>query len=131
MKSKGNKEALIQYRNEQANSSIETVQLLITNKKYNSAINRIYYGMFYMLLAIAVEEDFETSKHQQLIGWFNKTFIKEGRLPKRFGKMVSQTFKSRQVSDYEAFVIFEKEEVLQLFTDIKEFIFSLEDYIKS
>ncbi len=131
MKSKGNKEALIQYRIEQANSSIETVQLLITNKKYNSAINRIYYGMFYMLLAIAVEEDFETSKHQQLIGWFNKTFIKEGRLPKRFGKMVSQTFKSRQVSDYEAFVIFEKEEVLQLFTDMKDFIFALEDYLKS
>ncbi len=131
MKSKGNKEALIQYRIEQANSSIETVQLLITNKKYNSAINRIYYGMLYMLLAVAVEEDFETSKHQQLIGWFNKTFIKEGRLPKRFGKMVSQTFKSRQVSDYEAFVIFEKEEVLQLFTDMKDFIFALEDYLKS
>ena len=36
MKSKENKEALIQYRIEQANSSIETVQLLITNKKYNA-----------------------------------------------------------------------------------------------
>ena len=129
MKDKENKEALIQYRIEQANNSIDTVQLLITNKKYNAAINRIYYVMFYMLLAVAVKENFETSKHQQLIGWFNKTFIKEGRLPKRFGKMVSQTFKSRQVSDYEAFVIFEEEEVMQLFNDMKDFILAMEKYL--
>ena len=129
MKSKENKEALIQYRFEQANNSIDTVQLLITNSKYNAAINRIYYGMFYMLLAVAVKEGFETSKHQQLIGWFNKTFIKEGRLPKKFGKMVSQTFKSRQISDYEAFVIFYEEEVLQLFSDMKEFVFKIKEYI--
>ena len=82
-----------------------------------------------MLLAVAVKENFETSKHQQLIGWFNKTFIKEGRLPKRFGKMVSQTFKSRQVSDYEAFVIFEEEEVMQLFNDMKDFILAMEKYL--
>ena len=131
MKSKENKEALIKFRIEQAYNSIDTVQLLITNKKYNAAINRIYYGMFYMLLAVAVKEGFETSKHQQLIGWFNKTFIKEGRIPKKFGKMVSQTFKSRQVSDYEAFVIFENEEVLQLFNDMKDFIFAMEEYLNS
>ena len=131
MKNTENKEALIQYRIEQANSSIDTVQLLITHEKYNAAINRMYYGMFYMLLAVAVKEGFETSKHQQLIGWFNKTFIKEDRLPKRFGKMVSQTFKSRQVSDYEAFVVFEKEEVSKLFTDMKDFIFAMEEYLSN
>jgi len=131
MKSNENKEALIKYRIEQAYNSIDTVQLLITNKKYNAAINRIYYGMFYMLLAVAVKDGFETSKHQQLIGWFNKTFIKAGRLPKKFGKMVSQTFKNRQVSDYEAFVIFEKEEVLRLFSDMKDFIFAMEEYLNS
>ncbi len=131
MKNTENKEALIKYRIEQANSSIDTVQLLITHEKYNAAINRIYYGMFYMLLAVAVKEGFETSKHQQLIGWFNKTFIREDRLPKRFGKMVSQTFKSRQVSDYEAFVVFEKDEVLKLFIDMKEFIFAMKEYLNN
>ncbi|OYT12587.1 MAG: hypothetical protein B6I19_09650 [Bacteroidetes bacterium 4572_114] len=126
-----NKAALIQYRIEQANNTIETVKLLIENDKYNAAINRIYYGMFYILLAIAVKTGFETSKHQQLIGWFNKTFIKEDILPKRFGKTISQVFKSRQISDYEAFVEFEKKEVLQLFEDMKDFIKTLEEYLKN
>ncbi len=87
--------------------------------------------MFYILLAIAVKTGFETSKHQQLIGWFNKTFIKEDILPKRFGKTISQVFKSRQISDYEAFVEFEKKEVLQLFEDMKDFIKTLEEYLKN
>ena len=126
-----NKAALIQYRIEQANNTIETVKLLIENDKYNAAVNRIYYGMFYILLAIAVKTGFETSKHQQLIGWFNKTFIKEDILPKRFGKTISQVFKSRQISDYEAFVEFEKKEVLQLFEDMKDFIKTLEEYLKN
>lgn len=126
-----NKAALIQYRIEQANNTIETVLLLIENDKYNAAVNRIYYGMFYILLAIAVKTGFETSKHQQLIGWFNKTFIKEDILPKRFGKTISQVFKSRQISDYEAFVEFEKKEVLQLFEDMKDFIKTPEEYLKN
>lgn len=126
---KRNKNVLIQYRIEQAKTTIETVELLIENNKLNAAVNRIYYGMFYMLLAIAVKAGFETSKHQQLIGWFNKNFIKEGLLPKRFGKMISQVFKSRQISDYEAFVEFEENEVLQLFDDMKDFIKAIDEYL--
>ncbi len=121
--------SLIKYRVEQANNTIRIVELLIQNDELNAAVNRIYYGMFYMLLAIAVKTGFETSKHQQLIGWFNNTFIKEGILPKRLGKTISQVFKSRQISDYEAFVEFEKNEVQQLFDDMKEFITALEEYL--
>jgi hypothetical protein len=124
-----NMATLIQYRVEQANRTIRTVELLIQNNELNTAVNRIYYGMFYMLLAVAVNAGFETSKHQQLIGWFNKTFIKEGILPKRLGKTISQVFKSRQMSDYEAFVEFDKNEVQQLFEDMKDFIATLEDYL--
>lgn len=120
---------LIKYRTEQAMDTIETVELLIENKKYNTAVNRMYYGMFYMLLAIAAKEGFQTSKHHQLIGWFNKTFVKEGILPKETGKMISTVFKSRQISDYEAFVKFEKDEVLQLFRDMKKFIKVVNQYL--
>jgi len=40
------------------------------------AVNRIYYGLFYIITALSLKYEFSTSKHQQLIGWFNKTFIK-------------------------------------------------------
>ena len=71
--------ALIQYRIEQAKETAEEANLLIKHNKFRAAINRIYYAMFYMLLALGLKYHFETSKHRQLLGWFNKTFIKNGR----------------------------------------------------
>jgi uncharacterized protein (UPF0332 family) len=63
---------LIKYRIEQAEETIIDVQLLIDNNRLRSAINRIYYGMFYALLALGLEHQFETSRHSQLIGWLTK-----------------------------------------------------------
>ena len=60
--------SLIKYRLIQAEETVLDVELLIANNRYRSAVNRIYYGMFYALLALAVGEGFETSKHIQLIG---------------------------------------------------------------
>ncbi len=41
--------ALINYRLEQARETISDVEILLLHQKYRSAINRIYYGMFYCL----------------------------------------------------------------------------------
>jgi len=71
---------LIKYRIEQADDTIADVQLLIENHRLRAAVNRIYYGMFYALLALALAYKFESSKHTQLIGWFNKNFIHEGKI---------------------------------------------------
>jgi uncharacterized protein (UPF0332 family) len=69
---------LIRHRLSEAKESIEDVKLLIDNNRLRAAVNRIYYGMFYSLLALGSAYEFETSKHQQLLGWFNKNFINEG-----------------------------------------------------
>jgi uncharacterized protein (UPF0332 family) len=72
---KNDREDLIKYRLEQANETISDVQLLIENNRLRSAVNRIYYGIFYSLLALGIANQYEASKHAQLIGWFNKNFI--------------------------------------------------------
>jgi uncharacterized protein (UPF0332 family) len=74
------KNQLIRYRLEQAKRTIDDVTLLIEHQRYTAAVNRIYYGMFYSLLALGLKYDFETSKHLQLLGWFNKEFIKSKKI---------------------------------------------------
>ena len=74
------KSELIQYRIQQAKETLAEIEILLQNRLHRIAVNRIYYGMFYMLLALALKHDFKTSKHQQLIGWFNRDFIKQGKL---------------------------------------------------
>lgn len=120
---------LITYRVEQAKGAISEIEILIEKNLLSLAINRIYYGMFYMLLALSLKNGFKTSKHNQLIGWFNKEFVKTGRIEKRFGKIVNTGFEDRTDSDYGIFVQFNKDEVISKFNDMKVFIIELEKII--
>lgn len=46
----------------------------------STALNRLYYAIFYAVAALAQKFNFITSKHSQLLGWFNREFIKTGKL---------------------------------------------------
>ncbi len=61
------RKALINHRISKADDAVRDVEFLIKGKRPLLAINRIYYGIFYMLSALSLKHDFHTSKHQQLI----------------------------------------------------------------
>lgn len=122
--------ALIEYRAAQAHEAIEDAEFLIANDKLKLAVNRIYYGMFYMLRVLALKYQFKTSKHIGLIAWFNKTFIKEKLIDRKYGRIVKNAFDSRSDSDYGVMVKFEREEVEQMLEDMEDFISTIEQYIK-
>ena len=120
---------LIKYRLEEAKETIADVELLIENDRLRAAVNRIYYGMFYSLLALGLAYQFETSKHQQLLGWFNKNFIHEGLIDAKFGKMINKASNRRTQGDYESYVEFDKEIILEMFGEMKEFIVEIERFL--
>lgn len=128
--SDADRESLKQYRIELAHEAIEEVALLIDNEKLRLAVNRIYYGMFYILTALALNHKFKTSKHQGLIAWFNKTFIKDKKIERKYGEIIRKAFKSRSDGDYGDFVTFEKLEVETMFEEMKDFIAAIEKYIQ-
>lgn len=120
---------LITYRLEEAKETIADVQLLIDNDRLRAAVNRIYYGMFYSLLALGLAYQFETSKHQQLLGWFNKNFIHEGLIDQKFGKIINKASNRRTQGDYESYVEFDKEVILEMFGEMQEFISEMERFL--
>ena len=70
---------LIQYRLKQADDSIkEATVLLKENMTFRSVTNRLYYAMFYTVLALLQERQIGTSKHAGAISLFDKEFIKSG-----------------------------------------------------
>lgn len=129
MISKEGRNELIKLRLEQARETISDAEILIQFKKFRSAVNRVYYGMFYCLLALALKHEFETSKHQQLIGWFNKNFIHTKKIDEKYGQMIRDAFRERQKGDYEVYIQFSKEEVEQLFEDMKVFVTEIENHV--
>jgi uncharacterized protein (UPF0332 family) len=120
---------LIRYRLQEAKETIADVQLLIENDRLRAAVNRIYYGMSYSLLALGLAYQFETSKHQQLLGWFNKNFIHEGLIDSKFGKIINKASNRRTQGDYESHVDFDKEVILEMFGEMQEFISEIERFL--
>jgi uncharacterized protein (UPF0332 family) len=121
--------SLIKYRLKQADETISDVQLLIENDRLRSAVNRIYYGMFYSLLALGLAYQFETSKHPQLIGWFNKNFIFEGLIDSKYGKIINKAYNRRTKGDYDSYIEFEKEIVLEMYLELQEFVSAIKTHI--
>lgn len=122
MISSNDREMLIQYRLDQAKLAIGEVSKLIDMDLLNVAVNRIYYGIFYCLTALALKYEFSSSKHGQLIGWFNQTFIKTGKIDVKYGKITRDAFKNRSDGDYAPFVSFLKEDVQDMHADMIDFI---------
>jgi uncharacterized protein (UPF0332 family) len=122
--------SLINYRLEQAKETINLTRFLIDSRKLNVAVNRIYYGMYYVLTALALKHKFETSKHTQLIGWFNKHFVSENPENKNLGKILRNAYRNRTKGDYDAFVSFSLEEVEEMQQEMRVFIDQVEDFIK-
>ena len=84
---------------------------------------------FYILSALALKHNFRTSKHHQLIGWFNKNFIKLNLVDKKYSDILKEAFDSRTDSDYGDFISFSKEEVITLFNNMKDFVSKIESQI--
>ena len=94
--SQKDREQLIRHNFEKAENLIKDISFYIKNNKLYVAVNRIYYGIFYMLSALALKEKFSTSKHTQLIGWFNKKYIKENKVDKKYSKIIRNAFNKDQ-----------------------------------
>ncbi|MFH0702163.1 MAG: HEPN domain-containing protein [bacterium] len=86
------------------------------------AQNRLYYAIFYTVSALAQRRGFITSKHGQLLGWFNKEFIKTGIINRETGRIYRKAFDLRQKSDYEITFKPNKEELENMIKDSREFI---------
>jgi uncharacterized protein (UPF0332 family) len=114
--------ALISYRMQQAFDTIDLAKFLTNSQKLVIAVNRIYYGMYYALTALALKDSFETSKHGQLIGWFNKEFIASKKIDAKFGKILRNAYQNRTKGDYDAFVTFTQEEVEPMLEEMVIFI---------
>ena len=82
-----NKVELIEYRISRAKETIEEAKNAINENHFHLAENRIYYAIFYFTTALSLKYNYSTSKHKQLLGWFNRNFILTGKINKDIGKI--------------------------------------------
>lgn len=93
--------ALIDYRIKQARESIQEAKVLWGQGMSNrSVMNRLYYAMFYAVLALLQEKQLGTSKHYGAISLFDREFVKSGLIDTEYSKALHRAFILRQKGDY-------------------------------
>jgi len=97
-----NVQALVTYRLEQADESIEAARTLLDKKLIRPSLNRAYYAMFYAVLALLAQGKKETSKHSGAIALFDRDYVKQGIFKKNYSRWLHDAFDLRQRSDYTA-----------------------------
>ena len=119
-------EDLIKYRLSRAKEALKDAEILISNNRLNSAVNRIYYSLYYAVLALLETKGLASSKHSGVRALFNQYFVKTGIVSKETGRFFSELFNDRQEGDYVDYTKFEVKDVKNKFEKCKFYIGGIE-----
>lgn len=108
--------------------------LLAAEKSFDFSLsavqNRIYYAVFYIVLALAYLDDFATGKHHQLMGWFNREYIyKNNIFDTKLKTIYRNLLANREKFDYDVSENPEKNQVEKDFGEAKFFVETVKKYI--
>ncbi|NCO84097.1 MAG: DNA-binding protein [Nitrospirae bacterium CG_4_10_14_3_um_filter_44_29] len=121
---------LIKYRLKEAEDSIKEAEVLIREgMSLRAVMNRLYYAMFYGVLALLQEKEMGTSKHAGAISLFDKEFIKKGAFDNELSKTLHRAFELRQKGDYMEQAEVTKSDVDEMLPKTKNFINRIKAYL--
>lgn len=121
---------LIKYRLKEAEDSIKEAEVLLREgMSMRAVMNRLYYAMFYAVLALLQEKEMGTSKHSGTISLFDREFIKTGVFDNELSKTLHRAFELRQKGDYMEQAEVTKSEVDEILPKTKEFINKTKVYL--
>ena len=119
----------VKYRIESAHKTYDAARVLADNGFWNSAVNRLYYSLFYAVNALLVLNEIQTKSHAATKSQFSLLFVKTGKFDKKYGRLLSELFDWRQKGDYENIFDYNSDSVKPLFEPVAEMIDLIEKEI--
>lgn len=121
----------VKYRIESSRKTFEAAKVLSENGFWNSAVNRLYYAVFYAVNALLVLNEIQTKSHSATKSQFSLHFVKTGKFDKKYGRLLSELFDWRQKGDYENIFDYNSDLVEPLFAPAIEMIELIEKEINN
>jgi len=120
----------IRFRRDKARETLADARVLLRDGSPASTLNRIYYTMFYEVLALLHTQDLASAKHSGVRALLNERFGKVGMVPVEQGRLFARMYDFRQKSDYGDFVQIQPEKVAEWFAQAAAFIDGLDQTIE-
>ena len=84
-----------------AQDKLKTARMNFEGGQYDDCVSRSYYAVFHAVTAVLLDKGLVYSSHSQVIGAFNRDFVKTGIFPTDFTSMIQELYDGRQVGDYD------------------------------
>lgn len=120
------RQKLVKYRIKKARETFNEVGLHVENELWNTAVNRLYYACYYAVISLLIDKDIKAQTHSGVRQMFGLHFVKSGIIDKESGKFYTDIFDLRQTGDYDDYIDFKKEDVLDLIEPASELISKIE-----
>ena len=89
---KENIKILFDYRIQEAKDRREEAEILLERGRRRGTLNRVYYSMFYAVLALLASKQLSASKHSGVISLFHREFVKTGLISLGVAKFLVYSF---------------------------------------
>jgi uncharacterized protein (UPF0332 family) len=126
----GTNDDLIKYRINRAFETLREAEIMIEHQFWNASVNRVYYACFYAVSGLLLKKGVDSFTHKGHRQMFGLHFVQTGVVSKEYGKFFSDLFDRRQTGDYDDFITFDKETVLNLFSTGKDFVKEITSLIR-
>lgn len=119
----------IKYRIKRAKETYEDARFLAERESWNSCLNRLYYSVFYAVIAILLKKGIEVKSHSGVKHKLGEELVKKGLISKDLAKIYGLLFDFRHKGDYDDLFEFDKDKVVPFFSPVNELIEIIENLI--
>lgn len=127
----GGARELAMYRLGVAKEDLEAAETSFEHKQYRSTNNRAYYAIFRAISACLALEFKAYKQHAQVIGNFNKDFVRTGIFPREISRKIGRAQEIRHASDYDDFYLASAADAESQLKTATEVVSMVEEYLGS
>ena len=114
-----------------ADEKLRAAQLLVAGSAWGDESSRAYYAAFHAVSAALLSQDETYSRHGQVLGAFNRSFIHTGIFPREFTALLTRFFENRQSGDYDVLPGVTEDEARQDIVDAQRIIDAIRQFLSS
>ena len=113
---------IVEYRMENAHSTLAEVESHREHGFYNTAVNRMYYACYYAATALLISEGIMVKSHDGVRQSLGMNMVLKGKISPDLGRFYSRLFSKRSTGDYEDFINHTLETVDELLPQAQLFV---------
>ena len=113
-----------------ARDQIDSARIMLENGRFDDSVSRSYYAVFHAISAALYSKELSYSTHSQVIGAFNREFVKNGIFPSSFTKMIKRMFNECQTGDYDFDSCIDEETARESLENAATIISGIERYLE-